>query len=78
MSPVQSKNLPFIWLIGQQNTGKKTHGNLIKEKIRFEHISVSELLRNESERDTPRGKAIDDCLKNHKKISDVCYFSFFF
>lgn len=71
MSPIRSRNLPIIWLIGQQNTGKKTHGNLIQEKMNFEHISVSDLLRNEANKDTPRGILIDECLKSHKKISDV-------
>lgn len=73
MAPVQSRNLPFIWVIGQQNTGKKTHGDLIAQKFNFEHISVSEILKSDSEMDTPRGKLIDDCFKNNKKINDVLF-----
>lgn len=71
MAPVRNKNLPIVWLIGQQNTGKKTHGELMKDNFNFEHINVTHLLRNEAAIDTQRGKTIDDCLKNHKKISDV-------
>lgn len=71
MSLIQSKNLPFIWLIGQQNTGKKTHGELLKENFGFEHISVTELLRSETGKDTTRGTIVKECLDSHKKISDV-------
>lgn len=71
MAPFRSKNLPIVWLIGQQNTGKRTHGELMQDNFNFEHINVTQLLRNEAVKDTQRGKTIDDCLKNHKKISDV-------
>lgn len=71
MSPVRSRNLPIVWLIGQKNTGKKTHGELIKETFNFVHINVTDLLRNEAKNDSPRGKTVDDLLNNNKKVSDV-------
>lgn len=76
MSPVRSRNLPFIWLIGQQNTGKKTHGDFIKEKFELEHISVTEILRNEAKKDTPRGTFMAEYLQNHRKPSDVIFTAF--
>lgn len=71
MSPVRSRNLPIVWLVGQNNTGKRTHGELIKENFNFVHINVTEMLRNEARNDTTRAKLIDEYLKNNKKISDV-------
>lgn len=74
MSALRNKNVALIWLSGYQNTGKKTLGELIRAKYGLEHISVSELLRSESENDTKRGRMIEDCLNNHKRINDVNIF----
>lgn len=71
MTPLRSRNVPIIWLIGQRNTGKKTHGELIKQNFNFVHISVTDLLRNQAGRESPRGKLVNECLNNNKKISDV-------
>lgn len=71
MTPLRNRNLPIIWVSGQQNTGKKTHANLIKEKFDYEHISVSELLRHEAAKESDRALVIRDAVNLKKKISDV-------
>ncbi|CAH1183384.1 unnamed protein product [Phaedon cochleariae] len=71
MTPIQNKNLPMIWLAGQKNTGKKTHGNLIKEKYDLEVISISELLRQEAMNDTKRGCIVKEALDTARKINDT-------
>ncbi|KAJ8920694.1 hypothetical protein NQ315_004833 [Exocentrus adspersus] len=70
MTVLKNKNLPIVWISGQQNTGKKTHGDLIKEKFNYDHISTTELLRQESTKDTERAEAVREALKMKKKISD--------
>ncbi|CAH1989475.1 unnamed protein product [Acanthoscelides obtectus] len=70
MAPVVSKNLPYVWVCGQQNTGKKTHGSLIRDQFGFEHIRIADLLRLEATKDTERGHAVKECLRNNKKVQD--------
>ncbi|KAJ8955561.1 hypothetical protein NQ318_001391 [Aromia moschata] len=70
MRPLKEKGLPIVWLCGQQNTGKRTHGNIIEEKIGCEHISVTHMLRSEGTKDTERGHVIRQSLNLKKSIPD--------
>ncbi|KAG5882987.1 hypothetical protein JTB14_004326 [Gonioctena quinquepunctata] len=70
LSPIHNKNLPIIWMTGQQNTGKKTHGNFMEEKYNFEILHVTELLRKEANKDTKRGGLIKDALTVNKNVDD--------
>ncbi|XP_018571134.1 adenylate kinase isoenzyme 5-like [Anoplophora glabripennis] len=70
MTPLKNKNLPIVWISGQQNTGKRTHGNLIKERFDYEHINTTELLRQEAAKETERGVMIKDAMNFKKKIPD--------
>lgn len=71
MSPVQNKNLPYVWVTGPPNTGKKTHGNLMKEKFDFDHIRITDLLRNEATKDSETGKIVRCALRENKRVNDV-------
>ncbi|KAJ8965819.1 hypothetical protein NQ314_003886 [Rhamnusium bicolor] len=71
LTPWKNKNVPIIWLTGQQNTGKKTHGNFIKDSFNYEHISITQLLRDEARKNTERGTIVKEALNSKKKVSDV-------
>lgn len=71
MTALKNRNLPIVWVSGQQNTGKKTHANLIKEKFNYEHVSVSALLREEAAKESDRALALRDALDSKKQISEV-------
>nr|XP_023020200.1 adenylate kinase isoenzyme 1-like isoform X1 [Leptinotarsa decemlineata] len=70
LTPLQNKNLPIIWMAGQQNVGKKTHGNLIKEKYSFEILNTTDLLRREAEKETKRGFLVKAALAADKNVND--------
>ncbi len=52
-----------IAILGPQGCGKGTQAKLLSEKFNLKHISTGELLRQEAEKDTPKGKLIADVLK---------------
>lgn len=70
MTRLRNKNLPIIWITGQQNTGKKTLGQLIKDRYEFEYINITDLLREEASKETKRAQTINEALKSKKKVSD--------
>lgn len=73
MTRLRNKNLPIIWITGQQNTGKKTLGQLIKDRYEFEYINITDLLREEASKETKRAQTINEALKSKKKVSDVSH-----
>ncbi|CAG9859943.1 unnamed protein product [Phyllotreta striolata] len=70
MTPVRNKNLPIIWIAGQPNTGKKTLGRLIKDRYEFEYINITELLRDEANKNTKKAHVINEAFKGKKKVTD--------
>nr|CAH7752838.1 unnamed protein product [Callosobruchus chinensis] len=70
MTSVVGKNLPYVWICGQQNAGKKTQGSLIRDQFGFEHIRIADLLRLEASKDTERGRLVKDSIINNRKIHD--------
>ncbi|RZB66650.1 adenylate kinase isoenzyme 1 [Asbolus verrucosus] len=71
MTPVKSKSLPIIWLVGPPGSGRNTQAKLLSENLEFSHVKVAELLREESDKDTNRGRMINEALHHRsKKIPD--------
>lgn len=72
MTPVKTKHLPIIWMIGPPGTGKNVFAYNLSKDFHYEHIKISDLLKNESLNDTERSKIIKDSLENqNKRIPDV-------
>ena len=52
----------FIILAGLSGSGKGTQAEMLKDKIDFEHVITSDLLREEVARDTELGKKINEFM----------------
>ncbi|KYB27609.1 adenylate kinase isoenzyme 1 isoform X2 [Tribolium castaneum] len=71
MTPIKSKYLPIIWLVGPPGSGRNTQGKMLSENLEFSHIKVADLLREEADNDTDRGRLINEALHHRsKKIPD--------
>lgn len=74
LTPLKSKPVPVVWLVGPPGSGRKTQSQKLSENLGYENIRISELLRNESTKDTDRGKVIKECLQNPAKhVPDVSF-----
>ena len=71
MTPIKSRSLPIVWLVGPPGSGRTTQSKMLSENLDFAHIKVAELLRNEAEKDTDRGRLINEALHHRaKKVPD--------
>ncbi|XP_045471044.1 uncharacterized protein LOC123678195 isoform X2 [Harmonia axyridis] len=71
MSSLNLPNSTFIWFLGLPGSGRKTHAHLLCEKLGLIEINVVEILRNESKKDTDRGKKLSQLFKGQiKKVAD--------
>lgn len=72
MTPIKSKELSIIWLVGPSGSGRNTQAKLLAENIQFILINVDELITDESNNDTDRGMILREGLHNlNVKIPDV-------
>lgn len=71
MTPIKSRSLPIIWLVGPPGSGRNTQAKMLSENLEFSHIKVAEILREEADKDTDRGRLINEALHHRsKKIPD--------
>ncbi|XP_044266729.1 adenylate kinase isoenzyme 1-like isoform X2 [Tribolium madens] len=71
MTPIKSKYLPIVWLVGPPGSGRNTQAKMLSENLQFSHIKVADLLREEADKDTDRGRLINEALHHRaKKIPD--------
>ncbi|XP_056631526.1 adenylate kinase-like [Diorhabda sublineata] len=70
MSGIQNKNLPIIWITGPPNSGKKTIGRLIRNKYEFDYINITDLLREEINKESSRAVIIKRHINAQKKVPD--------
>lgn len=76
MTTVHSSNSIFIWLLGLPGSGRTTHVHLLCEKLGLIEVAVVNLMREESRRDTDRGKILNQAFKGKiARIPDVSYFA---
>lgn len=72
MTPIKLRSLPIVWMVGPPGSGRTTQGKLLKQNLSFSNIKVAELLRDESKKDTDRGRLINESLNHRdKKIPDT-------
>lgn len=72
MTPVKTKRVPILWMVGAPGSGKNTFANSLCKDFLYEHIKISDLIKNESLNDTERGKMIKESLENpNKRVPDV-------
>lgn len=76
MTPVKTKRLPIIWIVGPPGTAKSIFSNNISVDCEFEHIKISDLIKNEALNDTQRGSTIKEILSvPNKRVPDVCFYT---
>jgi len=61
----------ILLLFGPPGCGKGTQAPLLKERLGIPAISTGDLLRRETEKQTPRGRAIDATLAAGKLVEDA-------
>lgn len=72
MTPVKSKKVPIIWVVGPPGSGRNTHADQICDRFGYEHIKISELVREEASNETERGRIIKETFTTPgKKVADV-------
>lgn len=71
MTPLKTKTLPVIWLVGPPGSGRQTQAEIMAKHLNYENVRVAQLLRTEALKDTDRGKIVKDCLGGSKKVPDV-------
>lgn len=71
MTPLKSKKLPVVWLVGPPGSGRNTHGENMAAHLKYDHIKIADLLRNEANKETERGTVIKTYLDDHKRVADV-------
>lgn len=77
MTPVKSKKIPIVWIIGPPGTGKNSYVNNLCDNFQYEQIKTSDLIKNETLNDTERGRIVKDALNQNKRIPDVSKRFFF-
>ncbi|KAF2884772.1 hypothetical protein ILUMI_21379 [Ignelater luminosus] len=73
MTPIKSNPVPIVWLVGPPGSGRTTQGQALSENLGFENIKISNLLKDEAEKETDRGRIIKDSMSNNqsKKLPDT-------
>ncbi len=61
----------ILLLFGPPGCGKGTQAPLLKERLGIPAISTGDLLRRETEKQTPQGKAIDALLAEGRLVDDA-------
>lgn len=67
MTPIKLRSLPIIWMVGPPGSGRATQGKLLEQNLNFANVKVAELLREESKKDTDRGRIINEGFHHRDK-----------
>lgn len=69
VTPLRNANLPIIFVLGGPGSGKGTQCAKIVEKYGYTHLSSGDLLRDEVQSGTERGKELVEIMQRGELVS---------
>ncbi|KAF5294181.1 hypothetical protein FQR65_LT10892 [Abscondita terminalis] len=72
MTPIETNQLPIIWIVGPPGTGRHKHAESLANSLQLENVLIADLLRKESLSETDRGRIIKNVTNDpDQKIPDA-------
>ncbi|XP_069674128.1 adenylate kinase isoenzyme 1 isoform X2 [Periplaneta americana] len=68
LTPLKEAKLPIIWVLGGPGSGKGTQCDKIVAKYGFTHLSTGDLLRNEVQSGSERGKKLNAIMERGELV----------
>lgn len=68
LTALKESKLPIIWVLGGPGSGKGTQCDKIVEKYGFTHLSTGDLLRNEVQSGSERGKKLNKIMEQGELV----------
>lgn len=68
LTPLKQAKLPIIWVLGGPGSGKGTQCDKIVAKYGFTHLSTGDLLRNEVQSGSERGKQLNAIMERGELV----------
>ncbi|XP_067001310.2 adenylate kinase isoenzyme 1 isoform X2 [Anabrus simplex] len=68
LTPLKNAKLPIIWVLGGPGSGKGTQCDRIVSRYGFTHLSTGDLLRNEVQSGSERGKQLNAIMEQGQLV----------